>query len=384
MSAAQLDSAKLDNPKPRANGDVEAACPACREMGGDKAGNHLFVKADGRFGCVSHPDDTDHRKRIFALIGTKSNETPRTTTPRTQPTRTWPTAERAAKACEPSGYTLAKCWTYADNGREVLAVARFENASGKTFRQFRPIGDGWTIGAPTGKLPLLGKDQLPTSGPVVVVEGEKCFDAAQAIGLPVVCAAGGCGGENGLATHRWPGGVDSPRQRRAGREIRPSGQNDSAQAESGNNDSTCPLAGTARRRRYRRIGLLTIAEANPMRNCATRWRTSPPRQSRLQRHSARRARRPPPRNQPGERQARRATQCPQPYRNGTIFHARNADGWRGCHRSPLPRPMVCLQPRRRVGRCHGWRNAQAADDLATVQGRSVCPTRYRVMPATSW
>ena len=193
MSAAQLDSAKLDNAKARANGAVEAACPACREMGGDKAGNHLLVKADGRFGCVAYPNDGDHRKRIFALIGTKSNEAPRTATTRTPPppTRTWATPERAAKACEPSGYALAKVWTYADGSREVLAVARYENATGKTFRQFQPIADGWTIGAPTGKLPLLGKDQLPTSGPVVVVEGEKCFDAAQTIGLPVVCAAGG-------------------------------------------------------------------------------------------------------------------------------------------------------------------------------------------------
>ena len=193
MSAAQLDSAKLDNPKARANGDIEAACPACREQGGDKAGNHLLVKADGRFGCVACPNDTEHRKRIFALIRTKSNEAPRTATTRTPPppTRNWATPERAAKACEPSGYTLAKVWTYADGSREVLAVARFENGDGKTFRQFQPIADGWTIGAPREKLPLLGKDQLPTSGPVVVVEGEKCFDAAQAIGLPVVCAAGG-------------------------------------------------------------------------------------------------------------------------------------------------------------------------------------------------
>ena len=128
---AQLDSAKLDNAKARANGDTEAACPACREQGGDKAGNHLLVKADGRFGCVAYPNDTDHRKRIFALIGTKSSETPRTATTRTPPppTRTWPTAERAAKACEPSGYTLVKVWTYSDGSREV--------PSGRTCRRPR-------------------------------------------------------------------------------------------------------------------------------------------------------------------------------------------------------------------------------------------------------
>jgi P4 family phage/plasmid primase-like protien len=202
MSAAQLDFAKLDNPKQRANGDTEAACPACREMGGDKTGNHLLVKADGRFGCVAYPNDGDHRKRIFALIGTKSSETPRAASTQTPAPRTWPTLERAAKACEPSGYTLAKCWTYADGKREVLAVARYENATGKTFRQFQQKAGAWTTGAPSGKLPLLGKDQLPTSGPVVVVEGEKCFDAAQAIGLPVVCAA--CGASAAAKTDWQP------------------------------------------------------------------------------------------------------------------------------------------------------------------------------------
>jgi len=61
-----------------AGGSVQARCPACAEDGQDRAGNHLRIHADGRFGCCVHPKDGDHRKRIFALAG---NTSPREFTP---------------------------------------------------------------------------------------------------------------------------------------------------------------------------------------------------------------------------------------------------------------------------------------------------------------
>jgi hypothetical protein len=61
-----LDLQRLANVKAHDNG-WRAACPACREAGADKTGDHLFIRADGRFGCVAHPGDRPHRQRIFAL-----------------------------------------------------------------------------------------------------------------------------------------------------------------------------------------------------------------------------------------------------------------------------------------------------------------------------
>ncbi len=46
-----------------------AVCPACREQGADKSGDHLVVYPDGRFGCVVHPRDELHRRRIWWLAG---------------------------------------------------------------------------------------------------------------------------------------------------------------------------------------------------------------------------------------------------------------------------------------------------------------------------
>lgn len=59
------------------NGRVIAQCPACAEMGADQHGrNHLIVWPDGKFSCVAHPRDKEHRKRIWALVGDKRPRRP--------------------------------------------------------------------------------------------------------------------------------------------------------------------------------------------------------------------------------------------------------------------------------------------------------------------
>lgn len=65
-----LDLTRLENIRHRGN-KIEAACPACREAGRDRSGNHLviFERGSGRFGCVACPGDKEHRKRIRTLIG---------------------------------------------------------------------------------------------------------------------------------------------------------------------------------------------------------------------------------------------------------------------------------------------------------------------------
>lgn len=51
-------------------------CPACAEVGKDKSGNHLIVWHDGKFACVCYPgyQGSEHRKRIFFLIGNKQQK----------------------------------------------------------------------------------------------------------------------------------------------------------------------------------------------------------------------------------------------------------------------------------------------------------------------
>jgi len=67
-----LDVRKLEKVRESAGGVMQARCPACAEGGGDRAGEHLRVYPDGRFGCCVHPKDHEHRKRIFALAGDRS------------------------------------------------------------------------------------------------------------------------------------------------------------------------------------------------------------------------------------------------------------------------------------------------------------------------
>jgi len=70
-----LNLNRLEKVRHLANGSVEARCPACAEGGHDRTGEHLWIKADGRFGCCAHPKDTAHRKRIFALAGDSARRT---------------------------------------------------------------------------------------------------------------------------------------------------------------------------------------------------------------------------------------------------------------------------------------------------------------------
>lgn len=69
QNGSSLDKSKLENIIEYSSGVVKAACPACREMGEDNTGNHLQIKADGRFGCAKYPRDREHRKSIFRLAG---------------------------------------------------------------------------------------------------------------------------------------------------------------------------------------------------------------------------------------------------------------------------------------------------------------------------
>jgi len=52
-------------------GKTIAACPACREAGADKRGEHLIIYDDGKFACIANQGDAgaEHRRRIMQLAG---------------------------------------------------------------------------------------------------------------------------------------------------------------------------------------------------------------------------------------------------------------------------------------------------------------------------
>jgi hypothetical protein len=66
-----LDVTKLEKVV-RFGDTIRARCPACWTEGLDKSGQHLRIFSDGKFGCALHPQDREHRRRIWQLAGGNS------------------------------------------------------------------------------------------------------------------------------------------------------------------------------------------------------------------------------------------------------------------------------------------------------------------------
>ncbi|MGH8596260.1 MAG: phage/plasmid primase, P4 family [Gammaproteobacteria bacterium] len=137
----------------------------------------------------------DQRDGFPDHVGNNGHASKRSTRQTDKAKRIHATVEDAIHAAEFSTgkpCTLAGAWTYQnEDGSECLRVLRFD--TGPDEKQFRPIhrvDGGWVIGDPPGTLPLY---QLPDIADVeIIVEGEKCADAAIAIGLRVTTSAHGC------------------------------------------------------------------------------------------------------------------------------------------------------------------------------------------------
>lgn len=191
-----LDLSKLEKPRIK-SGKTIARCPACAETGGDSNGDHLFINSDGKFGCVLYQstDGTEHRKRIFELVGIPEEKP-------SKPSGSWTALPHAPEnAPFPSlkhykhGMPVAH-WIYRtesglpagivarfnlpDGKKETLPLAWCKDESGKTEWRWKSMLEP----RPLYNLPI--EDDF-----VVIVEGEKCADAIKEIGLPVTTWAGG-------------------------------------------------------------------------------------------------------------------------------------------------------------------------------------------------
>lgn len=74
MKADQtLDLNRLEKVRHHPAGKITARCPACAEEDRDRTGNHLAIFPTGKFSCIAIPEDSDHRRRIFTLVGIKTD-----------------------------------------------------------------------------------------------------------------------------------------------------------------------------------------------------------------------------------------------------------------------------------------------------------------------
>lgn len=101
----------------------------------------------------------------------------------------------AEQAIEAYGFgPPSKEWFYTDaSGDEVGRTLRWDKAVGKEIRPLARTLTGWALSAMAGPRPLLNLPALLANAeePVYVVEGEKCFDALENLGLLATTSAGG-------------------------------------------------------------------------------------------------------------------------------------------------------------------------------------------------
>jgi putative DNA primase/helicase len=112
--------------------------------------------------------------------------------------QTFPTANAAVVELERRHGKCSAFWTYHDmSGNPVGLVVRWDRADGK--KEIRPVsrhGNGWRIGAMPEPRPLYGLPELAGANRVLVVEGEKCADAARSLGFTATTSAGGAQAAN--------------------------------------------------------------------------------------------------------------------------------------------------------------------------------------------
>lgn len=187
----------LPDAKPSGKGWV-ARCPAHRDR---KPSLSIGRGDDGRALVYCHSGCTEDEvcaalgitvADLYAARDDAGSARRRNAKPQPKSKRHYPTAAAAIESLlnrpELNG---AKVTQHIYN--EAFIVLRFDFADDrtKTFRPIHRTGDGWATGKPPGKLPLYGIAEMPSSGTIYVVEGEKACDAARSIGLYAVTSAHG-------------------------------------------------------------------------------------------------------------------------------------------------------------------------------------------------
>ncbi len=102
----------------------------------------------------------------------------------------------------------SRVWPYPDKlGNPIFYIARYDTADGKQVtpwswdaRRGAFVAKGWSVPRPLMGLDLLEKRW---DAPVMVVEGEKCVDAARQVAGHVYVVVTWCNGSNGVSKADW-------------------------------------------------------------------------------------------------------------------------------------------------------------------------------------
>ena len=78
-----------------------------------------------------------------------------------------------------------------ETGVTDLLVFRYRTDKGKQFVQCHPAPGGWVMQAPPKPWPLCSRAALRAATDVLLVEGEKCVEALQGVGLVATTSPGG-------------------------------------------------------------------------------------------------------------------------------------------------------------------------------------------------
>lgn len=199
--AAVLDALTRAGCTPKQHGDAwSARCPAHDDRDPSLSigiGTDARVLLHCHAGCPAEAIVGTLGLAMRDLMPTPMGETRRLPAQRKNAIdATFATADDAIAVMERKHGALAARWAYTDaQGVPVGEVVRWNPpAGGKVVRPISRLGDGWVIAAMPEPRPLLNLPELsrlPEGAWVYIVEGEKCVDAARAIGLVATTSAGG-------------------------------------------------------------------------------------------------------------------------------------------------------------------------------------------------
>jgi putative DNA primase/helicase len=112
--------------------------------------------------------------------------------PRATNGRNWAAPDLAAAALAKVIGSVEASYCYRDlDGTSTYTVVRFRTPGGKTFRPLHLTAGRWHVGDPDRLLPLYRLPEIITERAVMVVEGEKCVDAAMNLGIAATTSAHG-------------------------------------------------------------------------------------------------------------------------------------------------------------------------------------------------
>jgi hypothetical protein len=198
MTPVELLLSKLKGAK-KTKGGWSARCPAHED---GKASLSVAAGDDGRAlvkchaGCTAQAVCEALGLALRDLMPERNDPIPYIGASREKPKphgKVFPTASAAVEEMEARRGARSGLWTYHNNaGEPVGVVVRWNLADGK--KDIRPVSrsaDGWRIEAMPEPRPLYRLPDLSSAPRVLVVEGEKCADAARALGFIATTSVGG-------------------------------------------------------------------------------------------------------------------------------------------------------------------------------------------------